>query len=520
MSVDTERELFHLNFIKPGEIQDFLSAQTYRPAITRAYDVIHELNNIPLQQLSTVPIRQGGTPHFSENGFPCIKSKQTRGILLSEKGHETVDPTHSKNKAIVHLEREDIVITRQGAGTIGRASIYLSNERSYITDSLFKISPNHAICDACYLVSFLRTNVGQRLIEKGVYGSTGQLNLSSSHIKMLPVFNVSMIAQKYVGNKIRQAEKMRAWSKILATKLDSFFLDYDLDDTGPIQLVSKASPQLLTHILTATTYKYEYVKNQENVRSQSSTKGIYDYLKSIANGYDEREDVEDGLPYVKVAHVRPGLIELNECSNVSYSSMNEASPKQVPKLGDLLLTRKGSFGIAAVVMEDENFLCSSEVFCCKPKNAALMPVLAWFLNSKAGQLQFKQFSTGTTMPGINQENLANIVIPDFTYWDVSKFNDIYKNFYLADRLSKALTTAAKIYVEEIIDGHLSEAEIVSAQQALDAGDDSLDRALLERMTAEGIDSEGEPLFDDIDQLYDLLDQAKQALDADDTMAEA
>jgi type I restriction enzyme S subunit len=75
-------------------------------------------------------------------------------------------------------------------------------------------------------------------------------------------------------------------------------------------------------------------------------------------------------------------------------------------------------------------------------------------------------------------------------------------------------------VENLIEGIVSEAELVSAQQALDAGDESLDRALLERMTAEGIDGEGSPLFDDIDQLYELLEQAKQALDADDAMAEA
>ncbi|MCG7553272.1 hypothetical protein [Pseudoalteromonas sp. Of11M-6] len=297
-SVDTEREFFHINTVATDAIDDFLSAQTYRPAITEAFDIITSAKHYKsLQAISLEPIRQGATPKFSSIGKKCIKSKQTRDLFLDETGYETVDPDDEQNKRIVRLRRNDILVTRQGAGTVGRASIFMDDEEVYITDSLFLVRIDSNKANPAFIAGFLRTYTGQRLIEKGVYGSTGQLNLSSGALRNLPVPDVDLGFQNFLGEALSTA--------------DTLF-----------------------------------------------------------------------------------------------------------------------------------------------------------------------------------------------------------------KLSTRLTQAAKTLVEALIEGQLTESQLVSAQQALEAGDESLDRALLERMTAEGIDGEGDPLFDDIEQLYDLLEQANQALDADDTMAEA
>ena len=296
-SVDTEREFFHINTVATDAIEDFLSAQTYRPAITDAFDIITSAKHSNLQAMSLEPIRQGATPKFSSIGKKCIKSKQTRDLFLDETGYETVDPDDEQNKRIVRLRRNDILVTRQGAGTVGRASIFMDDEETYITDSLFLVRIDSNKANPAFIAGFLRSYTGQRLIEKGVYGSTGQLNLSSSALRNLPVPDVDLDFQNFLGEAL------------------------------------------------------------------STTDTLF-------------------------------------------------------------------------------------------------------------------------------------------------------------KLSTRLTQAAKTLVEALIEGQLTESQLVTAQQALEAGDESLDRALLERMTAEGIDGEGDTLFDDIDQLYDLLEQAKQALDADDTMAEA
>ena len=214
-SVDGEREDKHVNTIDIKRIDDFLTAQTYRPEITTAYSLVEQFNCNLLQSLCVEPIRQGATPTFVENGRNCLKSKQTREIFLDDVGYEQVDPNDPENRSIVRLQDGDIVLTRQGAGTIGRASIFSGNEEVYITDSLFLIRLDSEQIDPGFLAAFLRSYTGQRLIEKGVYGSTGQLNLGNSHVRRVPVPTFDKTIQVYIGNKIRLLDKLNKIEKSL-----------------------------------------------------------------------------------------------------------------------------------------------------------------------------------------------------------------------------------------------------------------------------------------------------------------
>lgn len=207
-SVDTERELFHINTVAIDAIEDFLSAQTYRPEITEAFDIITSAKHNSLQAMSLESIRQGATPKFSSTGKKCIKSKQTRDLFLDETGYETVDPDDEQNKRIVRLKRNDILVTRQGAGTVGRASIFMDDEETYITDSLFLVRIDSNKAHPAFIAGFLRSYTGQRLIEKGVYGSTGQLNLSSGALRNLPVPDVNLDFQNFLGEALSKADTL------------------------------------------------------------------------------------------------------------------------------------------------------------------------------------------------------------------------------------------------------------------------------------------------------------------------
>ncbi|HDU3556042.1 TPA: restriction endonuclease subunit S [Klebsiella quasipneumoniae subsp. similipneumoniae] len=509
MSVDTLRETFHINRISTSDLQDFLTAQTYRPEITQAKNHILSLKNCSLQAVCTKPIQQGKSPKYAEKGLKCIKPKNTNDMLVSIDDIDWIDSSTKDQIQKQKLGYGDIVITRSGSGTIGRASIYCYSEEAYTNDHLFVVRPDKA--DSHYICSFLNSFHGQRLLEAGVSGSTGQLNLSNEHIKSIPLFRPDEKAQKYIGNKVRQAEQLRAWAKRLERSLDAFIDHFQPEKKEYKKLFSRVPNHLLTNMLTATTYRERYISNQKNLKDSSCTQPISYFLTSVTNGFDERNEIESGLPYIKVADVRAGYIDLKNSPRVRVSALTNASEKQKPKKGDLLLTRKGSFGIAAVVMESASFLCSSEVFSCKPSKPEFMPILSWFLNSEAGNMQFWQFSTGTTMPGINQENLQNILIPDFSDCDIQQFNSIHKNRYEAKKNAELLTDTAKTLIESLIEGQLTEQQLIEAQQALEDGDNSLDQAILSKLSAEGYAIEGAtPLFSDVDELYCLLEEAAQA----------
>jgi type I restriction enzyme S subunit len=411
-------------------------------------------------------------------------------------------------------EEGDVLILIKGACIDGPEGIarVSEKERGYLFNgSCYRLAFNKRDTDGYFFLAFSQSR--QFLMQKKrQIANTGISYNDENSILGYLIPALSDNTKQYIGDKVRQAEHLRVWAKRIEEQLDTILLPYQPAQKQASNLISKVSIELLTNILTATTYRDHYIKNQKNLREHGKTVSLFDLLNSVTNGFDERVELNEGLPYVKVADVKPGHIDISNAPKVRLSALDDASIKQKPKLGDLLLTRKGSFGIAAVVMESTDFLCSSEVFCCKPSKIEFMPILAWFLNSLAGNMQFWQFSTGTTMPGINQENLASILIPDFSTVNLSEFNRIYEQRFLAKKNADLFTFTAKILVEALIEGQIDESLLIAAQDQLQSGNDSLDRSILARLKTDGLDGSGSPLFADLDQLYALLAQAESGVD--------
>lgn len=492
-----------------------VDADFYQPVYVEVENLIKKSMHDELQNISYF-VRKGvfdmPSSLYCDEGVPFLR--------ISDFDEQTINIAKSiKIPKWKHLEEYktilkggDLVLSK--VGTTGKVAKVPTDSEVNISQNLVGISVKDDKVDSDYLLATFNCRHVSLSIERHVTTAVqGKLTLDILRTLVVPVFSPSV--QTYIGNKVRQAELLKQYAKEIKYKLNSFFTEYEVEKNGGKDLVSNATSDLLTHILTATTYKQSYLKNQEKIKATGSIKRILDYLSSISNGFDERREVTDGLPYVKVADVRPSHINLSTCGQVKETALIEASVKQSPKKGDMLLTRKGSFGIAAVVMDSQKFLCSSEVFCCKPKNQEMMPILSWFLNLQAGQLQFWQFSTGTTMPGINQENLNNIIVPDFTTWDIDVFNHFYKIHHNSIYNAEKLTFTSKYLVEALIEGLISEKEVIAAQQALENDDNTKDKAILSKLSDKGYGvKDAKPLFSDLDEFYELLEEAQQDKDQD------
>jgi type I restriction enzyme S subunit len=70
-----------------------------------------------------------------------------------------------------------------------------------------------------------------------------------------------------------------------------------------------------------------------------------------------------------------------------------------------------------------------------------------------------------------------------------------------------MVVLAKFLVEHLIEGSISEADLVTAQTSLDAGDRNADREILKSLRQS--DAPGaKPLITDVDGLYALLDDSE------------
>ncbi|WP_052896249.1 restriction endonuclease subunit S [Escherichia coli] len=507
MSVDTLRETFHINRISTSDLQDFLTAQTYRPEITQAKNHILSLKNCSLQAVCTKPIQQGKSPKYAEKGLKCIKPKNTNDMLVSIDDIDWIDSSTKDQIQKQKLGYGDIVITRSGSGTIGRASIYCYSEEAYTNDHLFVVRPDKA--DSHYICSFLNSFHGQRLLEAGVSGSTGQLNLSNEHIKSIPLFRPDDKVQKYIGDKVRQAEQLRAWAKRLRTSVDDHLNSLNLPINEPPALLNRVSAQTMEDRLDPRPYRTHYlclVSEIEKLPHDS-----IGTLVALASGYpvSSNDFLENsGIPLVRIRNIGfDDFIGLD--TGVSQDVYQDATKYQA-KDKMIVVGMDGIFRSQFFISDELPMLVNQRVAMLSPQNIRGELLTHW-LNRPEGQMQLNQWAVKTTVEHTSLSDIGRVLIPRLDKSLENKLADYLLNARLAYRYAKFLTQVAKTLVEALIEGQLPEQQLIQAQQALEDGDNSFDQAILSKLSAEGYAIEGAtPLFSDVDELYSLLEEAAQA----------
>lgn len=486
MSVDTLRETFHINRISTSDLQDFLTAQTYRPEITQAKNHILSLKNCSLQAVCTKPIQQGKSPKYAEKGLKCIKPKNTNDMLVSIDDIDWIDSSTKDQIQKQKLAYGDIVITRSGSGTIGRASIYCYSEEAYTNDHLFVVRPDKA--DSHYICSFLNSFHGQRLLEAGVSGSTGKLNLSNEHIKSIPLFRPEHKAQKYIGDKVRQAEQLRAWAKRLEGMADRKIKD--LFHFNLVDSLTLKPRRMKQQVLSAVSLAPEFARAADSQMTFRNSSKLSNFISKCKCGDPIKSEERVPGPYFYYGASGPIDTHTEFNFNGKY----------------LIIAQDGSIGCANVA--DGKFWANNHVWVLKVKDEYDIESICRFLDKHFPC--WKGVTTGSVVPKVTSENLLNILIPI----DIAKNREIGSKLRLAvttAAYAKKLTASAKTLVESLIEGQLTEQQLIQAQQALEDGDNSFDQAILSKLSAEGYAIEGAtPLFSDVDELYSLLEEAAQA----------
>ncbi|WP_224119608.1 restriction endonuclease subunit S, partial [Escherichia coli] len=465
---------------------DFLTAQTYRPEITQAKNHILSLKNCSLQAVCTKPIQQGKSPKYAEKGLKCIKPKNTNDMLVSIDDIDWIDSSTKDQIQKQKLAYGDIVITRSGSGTIGRASIYCYSEEAYTNDHLFVVRPDKA--DSHYICSFLNSFHGQRLLEAGVSGSTGQLNLSNEHIKSIPLFRPEHKAQKYIGDKVRQAEQLRAWAKRLEGMADRKIKD--LFHFNLVDSLTLKPRRMKQQVLSAVSLAPEFARAADSQMTFRNSSKLSNFISKCKCGDPIKSEERVPGPYFYYGASGPIDTHTEFNFNGKY----------------LIIAQDGSIGCANVA--DGKFWANNHVWVLKVKDEYDIESICRFLDKHFPC--WKGVTTGSVVPKVTSENLLNILIPI----DIAKNREIGSKLRLAvttAAYAKKLTASAKTLVESLIEGQLTEQQLIQAQQALEDGDNSFDQAILSKLSAEGYAIEGAtPLFSDVDELYSLLEEAAQA----------
>lgn len=507
MSVDTLRETFHINRVTPDKIQDFLTAQTYRPEITKAKEDIKALPWVFLQQVCKRPIRQGKSPSYADDaGLLCIKPKNTNEMIVSLDELSYIQPASKDEVAGQRLQRGDIVITRSGSGTIGRASIFLSDEEVYTNDHLFIVRTHAA--DSHYTCAFLNTYWGHRLLEAGISGSTGQLNLSNEHIKGITLYTPAELAQKYIGDKVRQAERLRAW----AARAQEEAVREMPANKPMISHYAKSSYRVSTDTLFSARLDSSFFHPDHRALDTKMKESGCQYFGKLASvvkpGWNKKSS--DSFLYYEIGGLNVSTGKIGPVETLTSEAPSRATT--AVKQGDVLVStvRPNRKNVGLVIEDTQNIpMVATSGFSVLRFESLIDAAFyhAWLRTDDATS-QLMRWNSGSAYPAIDEDVPLQIFVPEFDASLRARLGQILLDTHFALLHCAKLTNGAQLLIEALIEGQLTEAELIAAEQALQVGNDQLDRRILNRLKTDGIDGQGPALFSDLDELYRLLAQAE------------
>jgi type I restriction enzyme S subunit len=315
------------------------------------------------------------------------------------------------------------------------------------------------------------------------------------------------LAQRYIGDKVRQAERLRQRARRLEADVAAIHAKHIVLPVG-INF-AKRTRRLAARSLTERLDAHFYPSAVEQYfRQLSGTTWSLDRLStSVINGQSQLES-EEGVPQATVANLGRSFVE-----GALRTVKRPTDGARAIALHDLLLCNaahnKSYIGRDVTYSQIEGSYPSTEVMVIRVDRAQVpASFIRQYLKTEIGYLQIQSTIRGITAhsyPG--DVKLIEVPIPSVPNTEREAWFATDDKMLAAGRCAdaaKVLTTVAMALIERLIDGHVTESDLVAAQKALDAGDRSADRAILQalRQTA----SDAKLLIPNLDGLYSLLDE--------------
>lgn len=375
-----------------------------------------------------------------------------------------------------------------------------------VSGSLYKASFK-ADTNSRYVLAFLKSKHGQ-ILKNRLTSNTIINYIAKDALYSIPLFAANSDVQKYIGDKVRQAERLQAWTKELDKKLTEFEVQIPLQQpVADERKYSKAELDYLTdNRLDAKFYERKHLALEAQFNEKFQKLGVitsgFKYGASVTADYVSQGE---GITFIRGNSISKNNINTADIVYLHKRFLDDVSSCRV-RTGEVLITRSGTVGVACDVFDEfDGAAYGSFVIKCQPRTEQVLPTyLSWFLNSWVGQQQFRRWENGAVQLNINIEELSSIMVWLAPSEVQNQIIELIEAKRESDKYSRNLTIGAKLLVEDLIEGQITEAQLIAAEQALQAGNDTLDRKILSRLKTDGIDGDGAALFSDLDELYRLL----------------
>lgn len=397
-------------------------------------------------------VTQGPNPLFLANGKVCLNGRNINSYRVDPTDSNFVSEQEYKKYKGFRVSIGDILITLKGLGSIGKTGYVFED-----LDAIFSrdVGLIRAKENSEFIFAFLMSKYGVFQIERSTSGGTGQLTLTTNYIKhfKIPRFDSQAIIE--IKNLVNVSESQHRESLTTYRKAENLLLEElglkDFKVTDDLSFVINLSDIQQAHRVDAEYFQPKYEKLLQQIRSKNGKK-LGD-LVTMKKGFEPGSEAyqEEGKLFIRVSSLSINGIEDRDQKYLTNDLYQKLKPDFEPKVGEILLTKDATPGIAYVLKNPVEGIISGGILRLKIKQDIDPEYLALCVNSVIGQMQAERDAGGSIIAHWRSEQIRDIFIPILTQSIQEKIADLVRQSHEVRKKSKELLEEAKRKVEEMIE---------------------------------------------------------------------
>ncbi|MBW7847091.1 MAG: restriction endonuclease subunit S [Bacteroidales bacterium] len=316
-----------------------------------------------------------------------------------------IDKDRYEEDPYIQLQEEDLLITKDG--TIGKLAIVKDLDKpACLNSGIFVVRSTNEDFNTEFLFWILKSKAFIQFNEYTSYGSTIQHLYQNVFVEFafpFPSPQEQTAIANYLDRKTAEIDELIADKKRL------------------LELYEEEKTAIINQAVTGKTKACLGSKDVKMKDSGIEWLGeipehwevalLKRFCKVTDGSHYSPKTQEEGMPYISVKDIGENTIDLINCKKISIDDFNTLIKNGCsPKEGDILLTKDGTIGRAAIVTaKHDPFVILSSLGLITPNEKLISKYLYYYLISGINIDQMYSFIHGSALTRLTIEKINNLL---------------------------------------------------------------------------------------------------------------
>lgn len=404
-------------------------------------------------------ISRGSQPLYSKHGtLKALRSVNIGFMNFNKKRQEYVTENFYENNNRGKVQKDDVLITSTGVGTLGRTSIWYNDEKAYC-DGHITVLRNSDI-DPYLITAFLNTKYGLKQFDQNYRGSSGQIEIYPYDISKFVIPECIIKHQNEIGTYLRKSFFLKQESQDFyqqATQLLDKELGLDeIKFEKSRSYRASFSEVVSSNRLDPDHYKPKFKMLEQHLIKKFSCVKLGEIVSVNRRGVQPNYIKHGSINIVNSKHITKTHLSYDSLEKTTEEFFLINSQAHIKKKDILIYTTGAYVGQTNIYLSEENALASNHVNIIRIKDKDIdARYIALILNTSIGNIQTEKYIRGSAQAELYPNEIAKFTIPIIDKSLMNKIGDNLEQSLALLEQSKQLLKQAKQRVEELIENAAS-----------------------------------------------------------------